>query len=138
MKNNTDIPEEVFNKIMLYNSHPLADLFKKELDVALKSNKLWLGYFRKSYKQFMRTAPIENVERYSRNLAYWYIQLEMEKTEPKMNYLKNVEPKRKFIKSEIIRLMNRIRNIFSSDILPTINQRAMDIKNNYLLNINGW
>ena len=31
MKNNTDIPEEVFNKIMLYNSHPLADLFKKEL-----------------------------------------------------------------------------------------------------------
>ena len=26
-----NLPIEIFNKIMLYNSHPLADLFKKEL-----------------------------------------------------------------------------------------------------------
>ena len=27
MKN---MPEDIFNKIMLYNTHPVADLFKKE------------------------------------------------------------------------------------------------------------
>ena len=27
------LPQEVFNKIMLYNSHPVADLFKKELEL---------------------------------------------------------------------------------------------------------
>ena len=32
MKNYLDnLPEEVFNKIMLYNTHPVSDLFKKEL-----------------------------------------------------------------------------------------------------------
>ena len=34
MKNYSDkLPQEVFNKIMLYNSHPIADLFKKELEL---------------------------------------------------------------------------------------------------------
>ena len=33
MKNYLDnLPEEVFNKIMLYNTHPMADLFKQELE----------------------------------------------------------------------------------------------------------
>ena len=33
MKNYLDnLPEEVFNKIMLYNTHPVADLFNKELE----------------------------------------------------------------------------------------------------------
>ncbi len=33
MKNNIDnLPEVVFNKIMLYNSHPVSDLFKNELE----------------------------------------------------------------------------------------------------------
>ena len=53
------------------------------------SNKYWLEYFRKSYEQFtgVSTATLkkqlytleEQMERYSLNLAYWYIQLEMEK-----------------------------------------------------------
>ena len=30
------LPQVVFDKIMLYNSHPVSDLFKKELDAALK------------------------------------------------------------------------------------------------------
>ena len=48
-----------------------------------KSNKYWLAYFRKSYEQFtgVSTATIkkelytleETMERYSINLAYWYI-----------------------------------------------------------------
>ena len=27
-----NLPKEIINKIMIFNSHPLADLFKKELD----------------------------------------------------------------------------------------------------------
>ena len=30
--NMNNLPEDVFNKIMLYNTHPVADLFKKELE----------------------------------------------------------------------------------------------------------
>ena len=33
MKNYLDkLPQEVLNTIMLYNSHPVSDLFKKELE----------------------------------------------------------------------------------------------------------
>ena len=36
MKNYLDkLPQEGFNKIILYISHPIADLFKKELDEEL-------------------------------------------------------------------------------------------------------
>jgi len=52
-----------------------------------KSNKYWIGYFSKSYEQFIdvSTSNIqrgcftleEQIERYSRNLAYWNIQLEI-------------------------------------------------------------
>ena len=28
--------EDIFNKIMLYNSHPVADLFKKEFELRLR------------------------------------------------------------------------------------------------------
>ena len=27
------LPQEVFNKIILYNSHPVSDLFKKEFEL---------------------------------------------------------------------------------------------------------
>ena len=52
-----------------------------------KSNKFWFGYFSKSYEQIMGVSTTnikikfytleEQMERYARNLAYWYIQLEM-------------------------------------------------------------
>ena len=39
MKNYLDkLPQEVFNKIMLYNSHPVSDLFKKELEEELNEH----------------------------------------------------------------------------------------------------
>ena len=40
MKNYLDkLPEEIFNKIMLYyNSHPIADLFKKEFEEELSEH----------------------------------------------------------------------------------------------------
>ena len=107
-----------------------------------KSNKYWLAYFRKSYEQFIgvSTATIkkelytleETIERYSLNLAYWYIQLEMEKTESNVKYPKGIQPKSIFIKSEIIRIMNIIKDIFPSNITTTIHKNAIDIKNNNL------
>ena len=110
------------------------------------SSKYWLKYFRKSYEQFtgVSTATIkkdlytweEQLERYSINLAYWYIQLEMEKTKSNVKYSKGIEPKSVFIKSQIIRLINMIKDYHSSLTSRTIHQRAMDIKNNYLNNLN--
>ena len=107
-----------------------------------KSNKYWLDYFRKSYEEFtgVSTATIkkelytleEQIERYSINLAYWYIQLEMEKTESNIKYSKGIQPKSMFIKSEIIRIMNIIKDIFPSNITTTIHKNAIDIKNNNL------
>lgn len=107
-----------------------------------KSNKYWLAYFRKSYEEFngVSTSSMkkqfytleEQIERYSTNLAYWYIQLEMDKKESNVKYLKDVQPKDVFIKSQIVRLMNIIRNIFPSNITPLIHQQAIDIKHNTL------
>ena len=107
-----------------------------------KSNKYWLAYFRKSYEQFIgvSTATIkkelytleETIERYSLNLAYWYIQLEMEKTESNVKYPKGIESKSIFIKSQIVRLINIIKDYHSSNITKTIHKNAIDIKNNHL------
>ena len=71
------------------------------------------------------------MERYSINLAYWYIQLEIEKTESHVKYSKGTQPKSVFIKSQIIRLMNIIKDIFPSNISPSIHQTAIDIKEHH-------
>ena len=107
-----------------------------------KSNKYWLDYFRKSYEEFtgVSTATIkkelytleESIERYSINLAYWYIQLEMEKTESNVKYPKGIESKSIFIKSQIVRLINIMKDHHSSNITKTIHKNAIDIKNNNL------
>ena len=106
-----------------------------------KSNKYWLDYFRKSYEGFIgiSTATIhkqlytveEQIERYSENLAFWYIQLEIDKTESNVKCPKGIEPRSVFIKSQIIRLINIIKDYHTSNITKTIHKNAIDIKNNY-------
>ena len=106
-----------------------------------------MEYFRKSFEDFtgISSAAIgkqlytleESMERYSINLAYWYIQLEMEKTEPNVKYSKGIQPKSMFIKSQIIRIINIIKDIFPSNLTPTIHQKAIDIKNNNVVNNNN-
>ena len=101
-----------------------------------------MDYFRKSYEEFtgISTATIkkelytleESMERYSINLAYWYIQLEMEKTESNVKYPKGIESKSIFIKSQIVRLINIIKDYYSSNITTIIHKQAIDIKNNNL------
>ena len=54
----------------------------------------------------------------------------MEKTEPHVNYPNDIQPKSEFIKSQIVRLINIIKDIFPSNITPSIHQKAIDIKNN--------
>ena len=107
-----------------------------------KSNKYWFKYFHKSYEQFtgVLTTTIkkkyytldEQVERYSISLAYWYIQLKIEKTESNIKYPEGIEPKSEFIKSRIVALINVIKDYHPCITSRTIHQRAMDIKNNYL------
>ena len=115
---------------------PITRHFIKDTE----SNKYWLDYFRKSYEEFtgVSTATIkkqfqtleEQIERYSLNLAYWYIQLEIEKTESNVKYPKGIESKSMFIKSQIVRLINIIKDYHSSNITKTIHKNAIDIKNN--------
>ena len=115
---------------------------ERQLIEDTKSNKYWLDYFRKSYEEFtgVSTATIkkqfytleEQIERYSLNLAYWYIQLEKEKTESNVKYPKGIESKSIFIKSQIVRLINIIKDYHSSNITKTIHKQAIDIKNNHL------
>ena len=112
-----------------------------------KSNRYWVEYFRKSFEEFtgISSATIgkqlytleESMERYSINLAYWYIQLEIEKTESNVKYSKGIQPKSMFIKSQILRLINIIKDIFPSNITPTIHKKAIDIKNNNVVNNSG-
>ena len=107
-----------------------------------KSNRYWLDYFRKSYETFTSASTTnvkkqfytleEQMERYSKNLAYWYIQLEMEKSEINVKYAKDIQPKKVFIKSQIVRLMEIIKDIFPSTITPLVHQKAVAIKNNTL------
>ena len=116
------------------------------------SNRYWLKYFRKSYEQFtgvsvpsigITPASLkkeyytldEQVERYSINLAYWYIQLKMDKTESNVKYSEGIEPKSVFIKSRIVELINIIKDYHPS-LTSQVHQIAMDIKNNYLNNLN--
>ena len=116
---------------ILVNNVPIT----RHLIEDTETNKYWLDYFREGYEQYtgVSTTTIkkqlytleEQVESYSRTLAYWYIQLDMEKTEPHVNY-----PKSEFIKSQIVRSMNIIKDIFPSNITPTIHQKALDLKNN--------
>ena len=97
-----------------------------------------MDYFRKSYEEFtgVSTATTkkelytleETIDRYSINLAYWYIQLEMEKTESNVKYPKGIESKSIFIKSQIVRLINIIKDYHSSNITKTIHKNAIDIK----------
>ena len=70
---------------ILVNNVPITRLLIEDTE----TNKYWLYYFREGYEQYtgVSTTTIkkqlytleEQVERYSRTLAYWYIQLEMEK-----------------------------------------------------------
>ena len=119
---------------------------ERQLIEDTKTNRYWLDYFRESYEQFIgvSTATIkkqlytleEQIERYSKNLAYWYIQLELEKTESHVNYPNDIQPKSEFIKSQITRLLNIIKDIFPPIIPPTIHEKAIDIKNNTRIIIN--
>ena len=123
---------------ILVNNIPITRHFIKDTE----SNKYWLDYFRKSYEKFtgISTATIhkqiytveEQIERYSESLAFWYIQLEINKTESNVKYPKGIQPKSEFIKSQIIRVINIIKDIFPSNITPTIHKKAFDIKNNNL------
>ena len=115
--------------------------FEEHLVEPTKSNKYWLGYFSKSYEQFLGVSTTiinrqfytleEQMERYSRNLAYWYIQLET--LGQKIHRTpKHIEPKETFIISQIKRLHNTIEKLFQPDIIPVIKQMAADTKKHVL------
>ena len=100
-----------------------------------------MGYYRKNYEQFIGISTKsleqqfytleEQVERYSRNLAYWYIQLEMD-CRTKFKHPKHIQPKETFIKSQITRLMNTIKNIFPPDLPTLVHEMAVHTKHNIL------
>ena len=99
-------------------------------DIIVKvMNNLWVVSTNNLQQQFYTLE--EQIERYSRNLAYWYIQLEMD-GKGKYKQLKHIQPKETFIKSQIIRLMNTTKQIFPPDVPTLVHQMAVDIKNSTL------
>ena len=68
MKNYLDkLPQEVFNKIMLYNSHPVSDLFKKELELDDYEDDPRFGTFF-TYTQWISQYKKEIAEEYNNNM----------------------------------------------------------------------
>ena len=60
------------------------------------------------------------------------------KTESNVKYSEGIEPKSVFIKSRIVELINIIKDYHPS-LTSQVHQIAMDIKNNYLNNLNkAW
>ena len=97
--------------------------------------KHFADYFRKSYEEFMGVSTKEiiyniytleeQIERYSKNLTFWFIQLD--KIIGGKN-TKNKIIKIRFIKSQINRLMNTIANIFPGNIPDLIHEKALNMK----------
>ena len=104
-----------------------------------KSNKFWMEYFRKSYEQFMDIDSTnfeikgytleEQVERYSKNLAYWYIQFETNK--PHKSKIKQLQ-KEQFIKLQIKNLQDLSKNIFPPDVPELVEYNTNQIINENL------
>ena len=66
MKNNIDFPEDVFNKIMLYNSHPVSDLFKKEFLEDYEDDPRFGTFY--TYTQWISQYKKEKAEEYNNNI----------------------------------------------------------------------
>ena len=66
MKNNIDFPEDVFNKIMLYNSHPVSDLFKKEFLEDYEDDPRFGTFY--TYIQWINQYKKEIAEEYNNNI----------------------------------------------------------------------
>ena len=66
MKNNIDFPEDVFNKIMLYNSHPVSDLFKKEFLEDYEDDPRFGTFY--TYIQWISQYKKEKAEEYNNNI----------------------------------------------------------------------
>ena len=71
MKNNIDFPEDVFNKIMLYNSHPVSDLFKKEFLEDCEDDPRF-GTFHTYIQWIIQYKKEEKEEREQREREYKY------------------------------------------------------------------
>ena len=107
-----------------------------------QSNKFCIGYFTKSYEKFMGVSTTnvkikiytleQQMERYARNLAYWYIQLETMDENNNLGKYRHIEPKETFITAQIKRLYDIIENIFPPDVIPDVIEMSFDIKNNTL------
>ena len=61
----------------------------------------------------------------------------MEKTESNVKYPRGIQPKSMRIKSQSIRVINIIKDIFPCNLTPTIHKKAIDTKNNNVVNHSG-
>lgn len=98
-----------------------------------KNNRYCMDYFRQNYESFMGIdskdvsyqaySLDDQIERYSKNIAFWYIQLD----KVKKTYGKNKIIKIKFIKEQILRFINSTQNIFPENVPHLIHQKALNM-----------
>ena len=60
------LPQEVFNKIILYNSHPVSDLFKKEFLEDYEDDPRFGTFY--TYTQWISQYKKEIAEEYNNNI----------------------------------------------------------------------
>ena len=101
-----------------------------------KNYRNCMEHFRESYESFMGIDSEnhsyqaytldEQIERYSKNIAFWYIQLDKIKN----SYGKNSNKllKVKFIKEQILRLINNSHDVFPDDVPSLIHENALNMK----------
>ena len=97
---------------------------------------LLLEAYRNEYEEFMQTSTkdkthkyfteVQQIVRYSKHLAFWYIQLNKLKQAEEHNpaeyhIIKDREP---FIKKQIVDTMAKMNNMFSQEVILKINHLA--------------
>ena len=61
-----NLSEDIFNKIMLYNSHPVSDLFKKEFLEDYEDDPRFGTFY--TYIQWISQYKKEKAEEYNNNI----------------------------------------------------------------------
>ena len=95
--------------------------------------RCFADYFRKSYEEFMGVSTNEvkysiytleeQIDRYAKNISFWFIQLE----KVKKTYGKNKITKIRFIKSQLSRLINATEQIFPQNVPSLIQDKALNM-----------
>ncbi len=123
---------------MIYNILLMTTVIQDEI-IDTYDFEYFVDLFREGYENFMGVSTTDvkmkfysleaQIDRYAKNLAFWYIQLD--KTVETKNESKNKIMKIRFIKSQISRLLNSTEKLFPFEVQDLIYQKFLNMKHLY-------